>query len=576
MAIQLQGTTPNLQGAGTSLQGNTTSLQGSSLASMGVQTPSPQVKTSAPPPITSNVTDLSSKYASVAGANGAPATIYNKSTGQGYSDPSSFFKDAGVNSFNNLKFDTSWTPPTSTLGGLQMPGSTSNQSNSGSGLLASGSTGAGLLGSQSKTPATPSTTSPTNSAGLTTSQNPSDTSSAYPNAYTGTQSSNPTYATLSNQAQQLSTPSQQEINLANQIAQFKNTTTQAETGTSTVGDLEGATGRQNAINQSAQSTLQSLSDQLTNLQNQRTAALKGVQDQIQTLAPVSAGPGTTLINPATGSTIASTNQLTTNIAGAPTSFNPSTGLIGQGTTGGGILGTPTSSSDPVQSAVTSVLTSLGANDPATTSFITSAVQQAIANGGNVPTSLTASQANVVKQVLSQMSGGSYSSQNAAINQSNLAAQSASAQAVAPIANTALANLQSLQKLSDTVGYSNSPITNDIRNAFSNTFVVDPNITTLQSALQFVTGEVSQVLGGGDSTVAALNSAATGLQAGRIDPATLKSVISNAVTMVNNRLQQLQSPASTVTLPTGLPGSSSSQPSGLQMPSGNASSLDLTL
>ena len=372
--------------------------------SMGVQAPSPQVKTSAPPPITTTVNDLSSKYANVNG------TIYNKSTGQGYSDPASFFKDSGVSSFNNLKFDTSWTPPTSTLSGLQMPGSTSA---SGSGLLASGSTGAGILGSA---PSTSSTISPTNSAGLTTSQNPADTTSAYPNAYTGTQSASPTYATLSNQAAQLSTPSQQEIDLANQIAQFKNTTTQAETGTSTVGDLEGATGRQNAINQSAQSTLQSLEGQLTNLQQQRQDALTGIQNQIQTLAPVSAAPGTTLINPATGSTIASTNQLTQNLVGAPVPFNPSTGLIGQGATGGGLLGTssaPTSNAPTnVSSAVSSVLTSLGANDPTSNAFITSAVQQALANGGNPPANLTSQQAQVVQQVLSQMNPN-YSSNQAA-------------------------------------------------------------------------------------------------------------------------------------------------------------------
>lgn len=56
------------------------------------------------------IKDLSGTYANVNG------TIYNKSTGAGYSDPNSFFKDAGINSFNNLKFDTTWRPPTTNTG----------------------------------------------------------------------------------------------------------------------------------------------------------------------------------------------------------------------------------------------------------------------------------------------------------------------------------------------------------------------------------------------------------------------------------------------------------------------------
>lgn len=52
----------------------------------------------------SYINDLTSKFGNVGG------TIYNKSTGQGYSDPASFFKDAGVSSFGGLKFDTQYNP----------------------------------------------------------------------------------------------------------------------------------------------------------------------------------------------------------------------------------------------------------------------------------------------------------------------------------------------------------------------------------------------------------------------------------------------------------------------------------
>jgi len=411
MALQLQSNTSNpavpgvAQANGLQLQGSGTNVSSlNAPASMGIQTPSPKVSTSTPPPIVNTVKDLSNQYANVNG------TIYNKNTGQGYSDPSSFFKDSGVSSFNNLKFDTNWTPPTSTLGGLQMPGST--QSNQGSGLLAPGSTGGGLLGS---TPAQ------NNSSGYNTSQNPNANTSAYSSDYTSLASGN--YGDLVKQSAQLSTPSQQEIDLANNIAALKGTATEAMADTSTVGDLEGATGRQTAISTAANAKIQAMEDQLTNLQNQRNNALAGVNNQINALKPVSAAPGTTLINPATGETVASTTEPITNIAGAPTSFNPSTGLIGQGATGGGILGTSSSGGNDVASVVSSVLTSLGANDQASNSFITSAVQQTIANGGVPPSNLTSQQAQVVQQVLSKMTGGTYSSVQADINQGIQTSQS---------------------------------------------------------------------------------------------------------------------------------------------------------
>jgi hypothetical protein len=556
MALQLQGQ-PNLQGVPLGGGQTPSILSGQNgPSSMGVQTPSPQVKTSNPPPIKTTVNDLSSKYANVNG------TIYNKSSGQGYSDPSSFFKDSGVNSFNNLKFDTSWTPPTSTLSGLQMPGSTSAPSNSG--LLASGSTGSGLLGGSSSTPPqtstvnTPATPSPTNSAGLTTSQNPSDTSAAYPNAYTGTQSSSPTLATLSNQSTQLSTPSQQEVDLANKIAQYQNTLSQAESGTATVGDLEGSTGRQTAINTAAQATLQSMQNQLTNLQQQRQDALTGITNQMTALKPMvvsGAGGGTVLMTP-TGQTVGQTSGLAS-VSGFPTGVNPSTGatggMISSGATGGGLLGTPTSSgaTGDVASAVTGVLTGMGINSPIANAVVTSMVTQMQANGGNPPASADPDVVRVAQQVLSKMTNGQYSSTGSAINLANQTAQSAAYQQILPIAKTALGNLSALQTLSNLVGYGNSPITNDIRNKLSGTAFTDPSITNLQGAIGVVAGELGQVLGGGDSTVASLTNAANSLPAGNISPQTLQGLISTLTTLVNNRLTSLSSPQNTVTVPNGL-------------------------
>ncbi len=54
------------------------------------------------------VKDLSSTYG-LYNLNGNQ-TVYNKQTGQAFSNPQDFFQQAGVNSFDNLKFDTAYNP----------------------------------------------------------------------------------------------------------------------------------------------------------------------------------------------------------------------------------------------------------------------------------------------------------------------------------------------------------------------------------------------------------------------------------------------------------------------------------
>jgi hypothetical protein len=519
---------------------------------MGVTTPTPQVKTSAPPPITSNVTDLSSQYANVNG------TIYNKSTGDAYSTPQQFFSASGQNSFNNLKFDTSWTPPTSTLAGLQMPGTGA------AALPPAGSTGGGSLGTSAAAPAAPAT--------------PASSSTPAPVV--------PTPASAATQLETYTDPTNPinaQLLAAEQAQQAQQAKVQSDiqaAGTQTA-DSNFVTGEQQAIQNTGNIAGEQLSQNVSNLEAQQANEINATSAQAPFINPTAvagAGGGSALITPS-GQTVATTSGLTQNLVGAPTAVNPSTGLIGAGATGSGLLGsssTPTSTAPAnVSSAVSSVLTSLGANDPASNSFITSAVQQALANDGNPPTSLTSQQAQVVKQVLSQMTGGAYSSTASAINLANQTAQSSTAQAIVPIAKTALSNLSALQNLSNLVGYSNSPITNEIRNQLSGTAFTDPSITNLQSAIGVVAGELGQVLGGGDATVSALNNAANSLPAGNISPQTLQGLITTLTTLVNNRLTELQSPSNTVTVPNGL-----SMPSGYSASSStsapSASSLDLSL
>lgn len=90
------------------LQG-TGSIQGGSISQpIGVkaQSPSNNISTQAPTLSSNQIapTDLSSTYANVGG------TIYNKQSQTKFSNPTDFFKDSGQSSFNNLKFDTNYTP----------------------------------------------------------------------------------------------------------------------------------------------------------------------------------------------------------------------------------------------------------------------------------------------------------------------------------------------------------------------------------------------------------------------------------------------------------------------------------
>lgn len=105
----------SLQGGGVApLQGNISPLQGGYNPMGQVASPTPAAKPNPAPtaygtagatsPKQSYINDLSSRY----GLN--KGTVYDKTTNQGFSNEQDFFKSAGVNSFNNLKFDTGYTP----------------------------------------------------------------------------------------------------------------------------------------------------------------------------------------------------------------------------------------------------------------------------------------------------------------------------------------------------------------------------------------------------------------------------------------------------------------------------------
>lgn len=118
MAIPLQGNPYNLQGSVPSIQGGqaaaTLQPAGSPVAAPVAAPAAPVVPVAAPKaaPAQPSLVDLSGRY----GLNNG--TVYRKGDNFAFSDPQSFFKDAGVSSFSNLKFDTAFQPvaqPTQTM-----------------------------------------------------------------------------------------------------------------------------------------------------------------------------------------------------------------------------------------------------------------------------------------------------------------------------------------------------------------------------------------------------------------------------------------------------------------------------
>jgi hypothetical protein len=118
MAIQLQGNPYNLQGSVPSLQGgNVANVLQPAQAPAGFVGPIPQpattvqkpapVRAAAPraaAPAQPQIRDLGSAYGLVNG------TVYRKRDNYAFSNPQDFFQDAGVASFDNLRFDTAYQP----------------------------------------------------------------------------------------------------------------------------------------------------------------------------------------------------------------------------------------------------------------------------------------------------------------------------------------------------------------------------------------------------------------------------------------------------------------------------------
>ena len=130
MAINLQGSSGSLlQGSmgAPAVPNVAQAAPALSTPSMGVAPKNPvnNIPVAAPkltPAQAAPVNDLSKEYANVNGTiyniNGPTA---NTNSSGAYTNQASFFKDSGLNSFNNVKFDTSWTPPATPANNSSIP-----------------------------------------------------------------------------------------------------------------------------------------------------------------------------------------------------------------------------------------------------------------------------------------------------------------------------------------------------------------------------------------------------------------------------------------------------------------------
>lgn len=104
----LQGASPLLQGSTPVLQGSQNTVQQPKAATPAPAYGAPGATTPATKAKQQYVNDLSARFGLTNG------TVYDKTTGSGFSNPQDFFKAAGVNSFDNLKFDTGYSPSPTT------------------------------------------------------------------------------------------------------------------------------------------------------------------------------------------------------------------------------------------------------------------------------------------------------------------------------------------------------------------------------------------------------------------------------------------------------------------------------
>jgi hypothetical protein len=346
----------------------------------------------------------------------------------------------------------------------------------------------------------------------------------------------------------------------------------------------GMTAQQDLINQNAayasvpyQTQANLLAQQQTQAETAANIPLTAATTEAGYLSglaqPTAIGTGQNLVlpNPATGQATTLASQpsygLGTGIAGQPITYNQNTGAINSGGTGLGA--TPptlsgTTGATGEAGALQSIGQAYGLTDPASQLALKTAVDNTLASNGDVNAAgVPANLQPAVKAVLNQMSGGTYSPGNAAINQTNLAAQQAVANTLIAPMQTAVSHLADLQSLANAVGYTNSPIASNIRNQFSGSILTDPKITNLQSAIGVVRSEVAKVLGGGTPTVASQAEAAEALP-DNLSPQNIAGVIANVTSLMNAKIQQYTNPANAASLLTGLQMPSTGG-TGLQMP-----------
>lgn len=351
MATTLQGNTTSLQGSGAGLlQGGMSNLQGSSpiiqapqtspaapiaASDNGIKANAPVVPTqpnrTIPASSQPKINDVSDKYANVNG------TIYDINTDTPYSSSGQFFKDSGLSSFNNVKFNTTYTPPLA-VSSSAMPNSVNSAS-----APAGGTTGVPAW-------------------------QPGDTPTTQDQAI-----QNETYYGQQSDAEKEALGA-----LNNYQKQVANTDANIETQAIPVGFM---TGQQATNDKLAAINEGNLQQTVSNAQTDRQLKESAAAAEAGQLAPIQVSPGNEAVSPTTGSVVASqplytptTNPATGALATVNATTgdvnnnygsNSSTGTYGSAATSNGLLGVGATQNNPT-----------GLKDPSTGQFATYPTVQA--------------------------------------------------------------------------------------------------------------------------------------------------------------------------------------------------------
>lgn len=538
---------------------------------VGQQTTSPSSNLQPKPNTTSTPApkDLSGTYANVNG------TIYNTVTKQKFSNPADFFKDSGQTSFNNLKFNTSYTPTgnetvygsTPTPLNFGTPASTNSGASTGTLQTLAAQTAAQNAGTATSTGNPAATTTPANNGATYTPPNQGTTGvssgGTVGNLVGLSQTQNPNYVAAQNQVTSLGQQiSGLNTDAANQQANISGSPFGLSEQLGQSGILQQLlASKQAALTPQYNAAVAELNAANTQSSQQTTAA----QGAANAAAPTyNVSPGTltgqpTQPNGGLGgtSTAAGTSNINSLVGQRPSASSPGTTEYYNTQTGQG-FSTPQALADFVNSQTNAGVTAQNVfqylQNPTATAGSSSlagvspqlmqtyASMLASGNQASIPASVTGNMA-LMAQLQQMVGGGSFNNNVAlgqgAANQSNASvAGSATTTANANVyfqavsdMSTLQANISNIQQFGNQVianmptgvNPTDSTVLNSTIQDFTQKYANNPQYAALLTNIQGFQARVSALLGSGEIPSAA-TAGATQIADGTLPVGSMAAVV----------------------------------------------------